>query len=75
MTGVTGQQDMVTSLADVPDGMSANGHAPRLRPVGSVVTAAGLARRAGDARAAAESLAARGAGAVAITVVDNSWTR
>jgi glutamine synthetase len=44
----------------------------RLTPIGAAVTAAGLARRAADARGLAESLLARGVRAVAVTVVDNA---
>src|SRR5215469_5470168 len=49
-----------------------DGHAPLLKPIGAAVTSAGLARRAADARALAESLPGRGVGAVAITIVDNA---
>jgi len=49
-----------------------DGHAPLLKPIGAAVTSAGLARRAADARVLAESLPARGVGAVAITIVDNA---
>ena len=72
MTGLPPRQDTVTGAADAPCPMSPNGHVPRLRPVGAAATAAGLARRAGEARAIADSLAARGVSAIAITVVDNA---
>src|SRR5215471_18903787 len=45
---------------------------PLLTPVGAAVTAAGLARRAADARELAESLLAREVHAVAVTIVDNA---
>ena len=47
-------------------------HVPVLEPIGAALTAAGLARRAEDARALAESLPALGVSAVAITIVDNA---
>ena len=72
MTDLTRQQDTVVGLASAPDGAIANGHVPQLRPIGAAVTAAALARRAGEARAAADALAARETGAIAITVVDNA---
>jgi glutamine synthetase len=49
-----------------------DGHVAVLKPIGAALTAAGLARRAGDARALAESLPALGVSAVAITIVDNA---
>ena len=72
MTGLTRKQETVRGLADALDTVSANGHVPQLRPIGAAATAAGLTRRAGEARAAADSLAARGVGAIAISVVDNA---
>ena len=72
MNDLARQQHTVNGVAGAPDGAGADGHVPRLRPIGAAVTAAGLVRRAEDARAAAESLAVRGAAAVAITVVDNA---
>src|SRR6516164_8431057 len=60
-------------LLPATDGQAGqDGHAPVLKPIGVAVTSAGLARRAADARALAESLRARGVGAVAITIVDNA---
>ena len=49
-----------------------DGHAPALKPIGAAVTAAGLARRAGEAQALAESLRGRDVAVVAITIVDNA---
>lgn len=51
-----------------------DGHLPRLKPTGAAVTAARLARRAGDARALAESLPAHGVRAVAVTIAGNAGT-
>jgi glutamine synthetase len=51
---------------------AADGQVRRTTPAGAPVTAAGLTERAADARALAESLAARGVRAVAVTIVDNA---
>jgi glutamine synthetase len=72
MTDPTRKQETGRGLADALDTASANGHIPQLRPIGAAATAAGLARRAGEARTTADSLAARGVGAIAISVVDNA---
>jgi glutamine synthetase len=61
--------DLPAAINDRPGG---DGHVPRLISIGAAATAAGLARRAADARALAESLAARGVRAVAVSVVDNA---
>jgi len=72
MKDSTGHADAAAGLLTADDREGLDGRVPRLQPVGGRVTAAGLARRAADARALAESLPARGVGAVAITIVDNT---
>jgi len=64
---------MTKTVQTAADGRpGTDGHVPALRPIGAPVTGPGLARRAAEARSLAESLAARGVAAVAITIVDNT---
>jgi glutamine synthetase len=73
MTDLSGRIDAAADLLTVTDGrVGVDGHVPLLKPIGGALTTAGLARRAADARALAESLPAHGVSAVAITIVDNA---
>ena len=73
MNDHAGHAAPAAELLSAPNGQAGqDGHAPLLKPIGAAVTSAGLARRAADARVLAESLPARGVGAVAITIVDNT---
>ena len=72
MDDFTGQADRAADRLAIADGRSGlDGHVPVLKPIGGAAMAAGLDRRAVDARALAESLPAQGVAAVAITIVDN----
>ena len=72
MDDFTGQADQAADRLAIADGRSGlDGHVPVLKPIGGAAMAAGLDRRAVDARALAESLPAQGVAAVAITIVDN----
>ena len=64
---------MTKTVQTAADGRpGTDGRVPALRPIGAPVTGTGLARRAAEARSLAESLAARGVAAVAISIVDNT---
>jgi len=73
MTGLMNRDAAAAGrLARAPGAPGPVSRVARLTPIGAAVTAAGLARRAADARALAESLLARGVRAVAVTIVDNA---
>ena len=73
MTSLNDQAGTLASrLTPAPGPPGTLSRIPPLAPVGAAVTAAGLARRAADARELAESLLAREVHAVAVTIVDNA---